>query len=78
MQTMRERWKNQDVDTGRPALVGTGEAASECGVARNTLVRWAAAGLVTPAKRTAGGHLRWDLDQLRAELAALAAAARKA
>jgi DNA-binding transcriptional MerR regulator len=54
-------------DTRRP-LVGTGEAAEQCGVARTTLARWAAEGLVTPAAQTAGGHLRWDLDQLKAQL----------
>ena len=50
------------------ALVGTGEAARSIGVARNTLVRWADAGLVTPADETLGGHLRWDLEQLRAQV----------
>ena len=63
-------------DTRGP-LVGTGEAAEQCGVARTTLARWAAAGLVTPAAQTAGGHLRWDVDQLRAQLDQLAKSRRQ-
>ena len=52
-------------------LVGTGEAARALEIDRTTLARWAAAGSVTPASRTVGGHLRWDLDKLRAQLAEL-------
>jgi 8-oxo-dGTP pyrophosphatase MutT (NUDIX family) len=36
-----------------------------------TLQRWAHQGLVTPALRTAGGHFRWDLDDLRGQLRAM-------
>lgn len=54
-----------------PKLVGTGEAARALGIDRTTLARWAAAGSVTPASRTVGGHLRWDLDRLRKEIDAL-------
>lgn len=49
-------------------LVGTGKAAQEIGVDRTTLGRWAAAGLATPAQRTAGGHLRWDVEQLKQQI----------
>lgn len=49
-------------------LVATGEAARELGIDRTTLARWADAGLVTPASRTIGGHLRWDLDDLRRQI----------
>lgn len=52
-------------------LVTTGIAARDLGVTRTTLGRWAAAGLVTPARRTAGGHLRWDLPTLRQQVKAL-------
>lgn len=52
-------------------LVGTGEAARALDIDRTTLARWAAAGAVTPASRTVGGHLRWDLAKLRAQLADL-------
>ena len=46
----------------------TGGAARAVGVSSATLTRWAAAGIVTPAERTAGGHYRWDLVSLRAQL----------
>jgi excisionase family DNA binding protein len=49
--------------------VSTGEAAEELGVSRNTLERWARDGWVQPAMRTAGGHYRWDLDNLKRQLA---------
>lgn len=37
-----------------------------------TLQRWVEAGLVEPDLTTAGGHMRWDLPKLRAELHRLA------
>ena len=49
-------------------LVPTGAAARELGIDRSTLTRWAAAGLAVPAVRTAGGHMRWDIDDLREQL----------
>jgi len=52
-------------------LVTTGAAARALGIDRSTLTRWAAAGVTKPAVRTAGGHMRWDLDRLREQLAAL-------
>ena len=51
-------------------LVGTGEAARYLGVDRSTLGRWVAAGIVTPARRTAGGQYRWDLGELDRQLEA--------
>lgn len=53
------------------ALVPTGVAARAIGVGRGTLVRWWQQGLVEPATVTAGGHARWDVEQLRDQLAAL-------
>lgn len=53
------------------ALVPTGVAARELGVASTTLQRWVKAGLVTPDLVTPGGHLRWDVDRLRAQLRSL-------
>lgn len=51
------------------AYVTTGTAAKAVGVSLTTLQRWAHAGVVKPALRTAGGHFRWDLDDLRRQLA---------
>jgi DNA-binding transcriptional MerR regulator len=50
------------------ALIATGAAARELGIDRGTLVRWWQHGLVTPAIVTAGGHARWDLQELRQQL----------
>jgi DNA-binding transcriptional MerR regulator len=47
----------------------TGVAAAEVGVVPNTLLAWMAKGIVTPAMRTAGGHYRWVLADLRRQLA---------
>lgn len=49
--------------------VSTETAAREIGVAYRTLLRWAKAGTVTPAMYTPGGQYRWDLDDLRRQLA---------
>jgi DNA-binding transcriptional MerR regulator len=51
-------------------LVTTGAAAKAIGVTPVTLQRWVHAGIVTPASVTAGGHFRWDLDDLREQLRA--------
>lgn len=51
-------------------LIRTAEAARALGVSAETLRRWSRAGLVTPAARTLGGQDRWDLERLRAEVAA--------
>jgi len=48
--------------------ITTGDAARALGISSATLNRWAAAGTVTPAERTAGGHYRWDLPVLRAQV----------
>ncbi len=56
---------------GKRRLVGTGVAATELGVDPATLWRWAKAGVVKPELRTAGGHLRWDLESLRRQIDAL-------
>jgi 8-oxo-dGTP pyrophosphatase MutT (NUDIX family) len=51
--------------------VTTGKAADALGVSLTTLQRWAHQGLVTPALRTAGGHFRWDIEDLRGQLRAM-------
>jgi DNA-binding transcriptional MerR regulator len=53
-----------------PKYLPTGEAAREIGVGRATLARWWSEGLVTPVLVTAGGHARWDVDDLKRQLAA--------
>ena len=50
------------------AHITTGDAARALGISTATLTRWAAAGTVTPAETTAGGHYRWDLASLRAQV----------
>lgn len=49
-------------------LLSTGEAAKVIGVARRTLAAWMQNGLVEPALKTAGGHARWDVTELRRQL----------
>lgn len=57
------------VSTPQPqALIPTGAAARALGVNASTLLRWAASGAVTPAKKTIGGHLRWNLDDLQRQV----------
>lgn len=49
-------------------LVSSTVAARELGVHYSALSRWAKQGRVTPAVRTAGGHYRWDMRELRKQL----------
>jgi predicted site-specific integrase-resolvase len=53
-----------------PKLVTTAVAARALGVAGSTLWRWQKAGHVTPAFTTMGGQARWDVDDLRRQIAA--------
>lgn len=48
--------------------ITTGDAARALGISSATLTRWVAQEKVTPAERTAGGHFRWDMTSLRAQL----------
>jgi DNA-binding transcriptional MerR regulator len=52
-------------------LLTTTQAAKAIGVGRSTLHRWWGEGTVTPTLVTAGGHARWDIEDLRAQLRAL-------
>ena len=52
-------------------LLPTTQAARAVGVAKRTLQQWVKDGLVTPTVRTAGGHARWDPDDLRRQLEAM-------
>ena len=51
-----------------PKLLSTGVAARELGIGASTLAHWWADGKVKPAFVTAGGHARWDLDDLRRQI----------
>ncbi|MGD9527760.1 MAG: helix-turn-helix domain-containing protein [Pseudonocardia sp.] len=55
-------------ETG-PRLISTTQAAKALGISQSTLSRWTKAGYVRPAQRTIGGHMRWDLDDLRRQVA---------
>jgi excisionase family DNA binding protein len=52
-------------------LLSTGEAAKALGLSRRSMTRWVTDGSITPALVTPGGHLRWDVEDLRAQLARL-------
>jgi DNA-binding transcriptional MerR regulator len=49
-------------------LVTTKQAADELGVSARSLSRWAKDGTLEPDLTTPGGHYRWDVERLRAEL----------
>lgn len=51
-------------------LVGTAKAAAMLDVDRTTLWRWYKAGAIKPALVTPSGRTRWDVDQIRRQLAA--------
>ena len=59
-----------------PRLLTTGEAAAAVGLTRRTLARYAAQELLTPAQVLPGPtgtrrNYRWNLDDLRTQLAEL-------
>jgi hypothetical protein len=51
-------------------LLTTGELARELGVSRGAVLKWATADppLITPEFTTPGGHHRWNLERVRAQL----------
>ncbi|MBN9108545.1 MAG: helix-turn-helix domain-containing protein [Pseudonocardia sp.] len=53
-----------------PRYLTTPEAARELSVNERTLRHWVATGQIEPDFRTAGGHMRWDVERVRAELRA--------
>jgi predicted site-specific integrase-resolvase len=52
-------------------LVTTTQAAKYLGINRTTLGRYARDGLLTPTLVLPSGHLRWNLEDLRQQLAEL-------
>lgn len=55
-----------------PTLLTSAQAAREVGMSARTLSGYAADGVLVPASVLPSGHRRWNLDDLRAQLAALA------
>lgn len=55
--------------------VTTGVAARALGIHIRTLQKWRTDGLVTPATFTARGIPRWDVEELRRQVAAVGKAA---
>lgn len=51
-------------------LVTTSVAARALTVHPTTLTRWWREGIVKPAAVTAGGHARWDVESLQAQIRA--------
>lgn len=49
-------------------LVSTTQAAKVLGVSQSTLSRWAKAGHIKPTQKTVGGHMRWDVEDLRRQV----------
>jgi DNA-binding transcriptional MerR regulator len=54
-----------------PELLSTGETARRLGLSRSSLWRYVKAGLIEPDLITAGGHFRFDPDNVRRQLRAL-------
>jgi DNA-binding transcriptional MerR regulator len=49
-------------------LITSGELAKELGISSRTVARYAREGWITPAETTIGGHYRWVLEDVRAEI----------
>jgi hypothetical protein len=55
-------------DVGVPDLVHTSDAAKALGISARSIARWAAEGRITPDLVTPGGHMRWNIANLRQQL----------
>jgi excisionase family DNA binding protein len=55
--------------TERPALLTTKALAAALDVHPETIRRWVRAGTIRPTTRTPGKQARWDLDDVRQQLA---------
>ena len=55
-------------DGGVPDLVHTSDAAKALGISARSIARWAAEGRITPDLVTPGGHMRWNIANLRRQL----------
>jgi excisionase family DNA binding protein len=52
-------------------MLTTSEAAAAVNVHRKTLSKYVADGKIKPTLRLPSGHMRWELDDLKAQLRAL-------
>lgn len=52
-------------------LLTSGQLADELGISPGTVARYARQGWLVPAETTMGGHLRWDLEDVRRQMEAL-------
>ena len=52
-------------------LVSTSVAAKAIGVSQSTLVSWVNKGMIQPHFTTMGGHYRWNIERLKAEIRAM-------
>lgn len=63
-----ESIKCDSQDMIKRKLSTSGELASELGVTPRTVARWVQRGWITPAVITAGGHFRFDIEDVRRQL----------
>lgn len=61
----------------RRQLMTSGELAEELGISVRTVVRYAADGWLKPALTTMGGHHRWDIEDVRRQMAEIRKRGRK-
>lgn len=52
-------------------MLTTAEAADVIGINRKTLSKYVSQGKVRPTLRLPSGHMRWEIDDLKAQLRAL-------
>jgi DNA-binding transcriptional MerR regulator len=57
--------------SSEPKLLTTSQLARALSISRRTLARYAEQGLLQPAFTLPSGQHRWDLDDIRRQLAAL-------
>jgi hypothetical protein len=49
-------------------LLTTGEVARALRISRGAVLKWAVEGYLVPTLTTAGGHHRWDLEDVREQI----------